>query len=118
MTTEQPCNVDVTLLSGCYAWRGEGTNTGGIPVAAVGFFHFGGRGAVTGSYEGSHGGTHVSRTFTGTVSTDANGYGVMDFTDNAGSREILQFVMAQGATELFMVHTRAGTVAHYVARKV
>lgn len=112
------CKVDVRALSGCYAWRGQGTDTGNVPVAAVGYFHFSG-GLVTGQYSGTHGGQPVIKTFTsGNVTVNPNGLGRITVTDNAGATETMDFVAASQNTVLYLVHVRGGTTATYTARKV
>ncbi|MFL5381754.1 MAG: hypothetical protein ACJ8GN_04495 [Longimicrobiaceae bacterium] len=112
------CNVQPSLLSGCYAWRGDGFD-GDARVAAVGYFFFSGT-SVLGGYTGTHNGNPVVRTIqSGTVSgPDVNGFGHIHFVDNASSSEDLDFVMANGGTELYLVHKRQNTAATYVARKV
>ncbi|HEX8693117.1 MAG TPA: hypothetical protein VF746_11895 [Longimicrobium sp.] len=93
-------------------------DTGAVPVAAVGYFHFSGSSA-TGQYSGVHGGTNVVKTFvSGTVTVARNGIGHMDVTDNTGVVESLDFVVGGQGTVMYLVHTRNGTTCTYEARKV
>lgn len=112
------CKVDVRALNGCYAWRGQGTDTGGVPIAAVGYFFFSG-GLVTGYYTGMHNGQPITKTFTsGTVSVNPDGSGHITAKDNANITEELDFVSAAAGTVLYLVHKRPGTNVTSEAHKV
>lgn len=112
------CRVDVRSLSGCYAWRAQGTDTNNVPAAAVGYFYFSG-GLVTGQYSGMHNGKPVSRKFeSGTATVNADGTGRIVVTDDYRSTETLDFVSAAAGTVLYLVHKREGTSITYEARKV
>src|SRR4051812_11576699 len=113
----QKCTTDLKLLSGCFAWIGEGTDKSNVNTRAVGYFNFDVRGVVTSLYEGSFGGKQVSKTFTGTV-TSENNFGKMHFVDNEQAQLSFDFVMAGKGTILYLVNRDEQALQTLTATKV
>ena len=115
------CQTNVTLLSGCYGWIAVGSvgpDSNKVQTKAVGYFNFHDK-TVSGSYEGSFGGTPVFKTLSnGNVTSNQNHFGAITITDNEVFVLNFDFVMVDGGKVLYLVNRDAGALQTLTATKV